>query len=67
MLAKYRGCIEDLFKKGYVKKVFVNEIEGKIWYFFYYAVFYFAKLGKVRVVFDCFVKYRGSFFNDKLL
>lgn len=57
LLVKYRECIEDLFKKGYVKKVFVNEIEGKIWYFFYYVVFYFVKLGKVCVVFDCFVKY----------
>lgn len=67
LLMKYKECIEDLFKRGYVKKVFVNGIEGKIWYFLYYVVFYFVKLGKVCVVFDCLVKYLGSFFNEKLL
>lgn len=47
LLMKYKECIEDLLEKGYVKSVFVISVEGKIWYFLYYVVFYFVKLGKV--------------------
>lgn len=67
LLAKYRECIEDLLKKGYAKKAPANETEGKTWYLPHHAVFHPVKPGKVRVVFDCSAKYRGSSLNDKLL
>ena len=60
LLAKYKECIEELLKKGYAKKAPANETKGKTWYLPHHAVFHPAKPGKVRVVFDCSAKYRGS-------
>ena len=53
LLVKYRECIEDLLKKGYVKKAPVNETEGRTWYLPHHTVFHLTKPGKVHVVFNC--------------
>lgn len=61
--------MEDIFFKGYVCKVFFDQnsfVKGIVWYILYYGVYYFCKLGKICVVFDCLVKFMGKFFNDML-
>ena len=67
LLTKYKECIEDLLEKGYAKSAPATSLEGKTWYLPHHAVFHPAKPGKVRVVFDCSAKYRGSSLNDRLL
>ena len=64
---KYTTCIEDLLHKGYGKKAPAIAAPGRTWYLRHHAVFHPAKPGKVRVVFDCSAKHRGSSLNDKLL
>ena len=64
---KYTTCIEDLLHKGYAKKAPAITAPGRTWYLPHHAVFHPAKPGKVRVVFDCSAKHRGSSLNDKLL
>ena len=66
-LKKYKECMEDLLQKGYAKKAPASETPGKTWYLPHHAVFHTPKPGKVRVVFDCSAKYRGSSLNDQLL
>ena len=64
---KYTTCIEDLLYKGYAKKAPAMDVPGRTWYLPHHAVFHPAKPGKVRIVFDCSAKHRGSSLNDKLL
>ena len=64
LFTKYKSCIDDLLQKGYAKKAPESNIPGKTWYLPHHAVFHPAKPGKVRVVFDCSAKYRGSSLND---
>jgi len=58
--SKYKDCIEDLLKKGYPTKAQPAKAQGKTWYLPHHAVQHPAKPGKVRVVFDCSVKYHGK-------
>ena len=64
---KYTSCIEDLLHKGYAKRAPAINVPGRTWYLPHHAVFHPAKPGKVRIVFDCSAKHRGSSLNDKLL
>ena len=57
---KYKDCITDLLDKGYAAKIPAAEVHGKTWYLSHHAVCHPGKPGKVRVVFDCSVKYRGK-------
>ena len=56
--------------KGYVRKVPDDELDpdGKpIWYILHHAVSNPHKPGKIRVVFDCTAKFKGTSLNDQLL
>lgn len=68
--AKYSEFVEDLFKKGYAEPAIssTGDLEecGK-WYMPHHGVFHPQKPEKLRVVFDCASKYKGSSLNDHLL
>ena len=64
---KYSDCVDDLLQMGYAKRAPSHDVLGKTWYLPHHAVFHPAKPGKVRVVFDCSARYRGSSLNNKLL
>lgn len=64
---KYTEFIEDLLHKGYAKRVHtaqLEELSTPVWYLPDLST---SKADKVRVVFDCSAKYRGTYLNDQLL
>lgn len=67
MCEKYKVIMIDYIEKGYVERILEEELELNdrlVWYFLYYFVIYFLKFDKVRVVYDCVVKYGGIFLNQ---
>ena len=67
---KYTEFMADLLRKGYAKRVHTAQLEQlstPIWYLPHHPVFHPQKPDKVRVVFDCSAKYRGTSLNDQLL
>ena len=66
---KYSEFIEDLLKKEYARKVPDEQValDGNAWYLPHHPVFHPQKLEKIRVVFNCSAKYRGTSLNDQLL
>ena len=67
---KYRDVIDDYIQKGHARKVPVHEMNPKakpVWYLPHHPVFNAQKPGKVRVVFDCSARYKGTSLNDQLL
>ena len=70
MFESYRPTIHDYISKGYAQRVPKEEldVDGKpLWYLPHHAVFNLKKSGKLRVVFDCAARYRGTSLNDQLL
>ena len=60
--------IQTSWQKSHARKVTTEEqVQREKWYLPHHPVFHPQKPGKVRVVFDCLAKYRGSFLNDQLL
>ena len=60
----------DYITKGYAHRVPHEELHstGKpLWYLLHHAVFHPHKPDKLRVVFDCAAKFRGTSLNDQLL
>ncbi|XP_078344112.1 uncharacterized protein LOC144629777 [Oculina patagonica] len=67
---RYKGTINDYITKGYAQRVPKDELsaDGKpLWYLPHHAVFHPQKPEKLRVVFDCATRYRGTSLNDQLL
>lgn len=65
---KYTDFMEDLFRKNYTEKVTSADLSLKdTWYLPHHPVFHPQKPEKVRVVFDCSARYRGTSLNDQLL
>lgn len=68
--ARYKTAINDYFVKGYAKQVPEEDLnaDGKpLWYLPHHAVFHPHKPDKLRVVFDCAARFRGTSLNDQLL
>ncbi|XP_078381445.1 uncharacterized protein LOC144664208 [Oculina patagonica] len=65
---KYTDFMDDLLRKNYAEKVTSADLSLKdTWYLPHYPVFHPQKPEKVRVVFDCSARYRGTSLNDQLL
>ena len=70
LFESYTATIHDYISKGYAQRVPKEEldVDGKpLWYLPHHAVFNPNKPGKLRVVFDCAARYRGTSLNDQLL
>ena len=67
---RYKGTISDYITKGYAHRVPYEELypTGKLlWNLPHHKVFHPHKPDKLRVVFDCAAKFRGTSLNDQLL
>ena len=70
LFERYKGTIHDYITKGYAERVPEEEldVDGKpLWYLPHHAVFNPNKPAKLRVVFDCAARYKGTSLNDQLL
>ena len=66
----YVSFMNEVIRKSYARKISekaVNSAPGKVWYIQHHSIYYTRKPGKVRVVFDCSVKYLGTSLNEQLL
>ena len=67
---KYTKVISSYLQQGFAQQVpheHLNDYTGPTWYLPHHAVANLHKPDKVRVVFDCAAKYKGSSLNDNLI
>ena len=68
-LQDYKGFMQGLLDKEYAVQMTDEEIrrdDGKVWYIPHHGVYHPQKR-KIRVVFNCAAKFKGTSLNDKLL
>jgi hypothetical protein len=68
--ADYVGFINKILDKGYAQRVPDTPLQpshGSVWYLPHHGVYNPHKPDKIRVVFDCSAKYKGTCLNDRLL
>ncbi|XP_061793005.1 uncharacterized protein [Nerophis lumbriciformis] len=64
----YMKFMNETIERGDAEKVPPEELDkGPAWYIPHHGVYHPQKPGKIRVVFDCSVKYEGVLLNDYLL
>ena len=66
----YKAFTKNLLKKSYAQKLQADRLErnvGKLWYIPHHGVYHPQKPEKVRVVFDCSCRYKGTSLNNHLL
>ena len=63
----YKIFVADMIVKGYARKADNNGKSGITWYIPHHGVAYPEKPGKIRVVFDCSVKHKGTSLNNQLI
>ena len=67
---KYSKVIFSYLQQGFAQDVpheHLNDHTGCTWYLHHNAVTNPLKLGKVRMMFDCAAKYKGTSLNDNLI
>ena len=65
---KYCDNMTDMLVKGYASKVTEEELardDGAVWYLPHHSVA--KKADKIRVVFDCAARFRGTSLNDQVM
>ena len=70
MHQQYTTFMDDLENQGYAEKVpevELNRNDGKTWYIPHHGVYHPQKPGKIRVVFNCPISYKGKSLNQELL
>ena len=68
--ARYKAAVNDYIAKGYARRVPLEELNPlsmPLWYLPHHAVFQPHKPDKLRVVFDCVTRFKGTSLNDQLL
>lgn len=63
----YVNYMKDITERGDVEEVSTEGTEGEKWYIPHHGIYHPKKPEKLRVVFDCSAKYKGSSLNDHLL
>nr|XP_017209156.1 uncharacterized protein LOC101887079 [Danio rerio] len=63
----YVTFMEEVIEKGNAEQVFEEGREGERWYIPHHGVYHSKKPGKLRIVFDCSARYKGTSLNDHLL
>jgi hypothetical protein len=66
---EYQNFMNKILEQGYARKVCSDDLssdEGRSWYLPHHGVYHPQK-NKLRVVFDCAARYRGTSLNDNLL
>ena len=68
---KYSAGMEDMITKGYACRVEEEEntakADGAVWYLPHHPVMNSKKSDKVRIVFDCAAKFKGTSLNENVL
>ena len=71
LFERYKVTIKGHVSSGYARLVPHCELEvdedTPVWFLHHHPVFHPQKLGKVRVVFNCADKYKGTSLSDQLL
>ncbi|XP_034382324.1 uncharacterized protein LOC117726257 [Cyclopterus lumpus] len=63
----YVKFMEDVIKKGDAEQIVDGGSEGERWYIPHHGVYHARKPDKLRVVFDCSARYKGTSLNYHLL
>ena len=63
----YVGFMEEMLKRGDAEAVSSQGTNGEVWYIPHHGVYHPKKPKKIRVVFDCSAKFKGSSLNEYLL
>ena len=63
---QYKQCMNDVIERNDAEPVQTNAPDGNEWYIPHHGV-YHKKKEKLRVVYDCSARYKGTSLNDHLL
>ena len=67
-LEHYTTFMKEVMEQGYAERIPAEELNSEHqWYIPHHGVYHPKKPDKVRVVFDCSARYRGTCLNDHLL
>ena len=64
---KYSAFMEDLLERGYTRRVPEDQENKPSWYLPHHPVIHPHKPSKVRVVFDCAVRFQSASLNERIL
>lgn len=67
--ADYSGFMDEMLQKDFAEVVPKDELhpmDGRIWFITHHGVYHKQK-NKIRVVFNCSLRYKGTSLNDLLL
>lgn len=64
---QYVKFMEDVIEKGDAEQIVDGGSEGEKWYIPHHGVYHAKKPDKLRVVFDCSARHKGTSLNDHLL